>query len=77
MVMPAPKANKPQCDTPGCGALADRSTDGTEKDSSGLERKALALINICAHHENWPFSEDCAQWAIGSANYKARVAGGK
>lgn len=70
--MPAPKADPPQCDVDGCGALADMMTDGTEKDThvrlagaddkgfayEPLNRKAVPFLNVCGHHHNWPFSED-------------------
>jgi hypothetical protein len=62
--MPAPKADPPRCDVPGCGNLATHGTDGNEKDSQGLDRKALPNINVCDHHENWPFSDDAQQFAL-------------
>lgn len=59
--MPAPIPDRPMCDVPGCGALADISTTGEEVDHLG--RKALARINVCAHHSNWPHSEDAVHFA--------------
>lgn len=55
---PEPKADAPRCDLLGCGMFADRSTDGSEKDSQGLGRKAVPFLNVCTRHENWPFSQD-------------------
>lgn len=71
--MPAPKADDPKCDVPGCGTLAKMMTDGSEKDSTGLGRKALAKINVCLPlHENWPHSEDARNWAQTSDSFKKR-----
>jgi hypothetical protein len=67
--MPDPKADPPGCDVPGCGNRATHSTDGSEKDSQ--DRKALANINVCDHHENWPFSEDARLFAL-SDKYRRR-----
>jgi hypothetical protein len=61
--MPEPKADPVQCDLYGCGRLATRCTDGTEKDSQGLDRPALKNLNVCDHHENWPHSDDAKQFA--------------
>lgn len=62
--MPEPKADPPICDVPGCGTLATHGTDGAEKDVQGLGRKAVANINVCDHHENWPFSDDAKHFAL-------------
>jgi hypothetical protein len=69
--MPAPKADPVKCDLLGCGHLAHHCTDGTEKDSTGLGRKAVPNINVCLHHENYPFSEDAQRFAQ-SDQYKQR-----
>jgi hypothetical protein len=68
--MPAPKADPARCDVYGCGIVADRCTDGTEKDVLG--RPALKNINVCAHHANWPHSEDAQKFALSSDVYKNR-----
>lgn len=62
--MPEPKADPPTCDVPGCGSLATQGTDGTEKDAQNLGRKAVPNLNVCDHHENWPFSQDAKQFAL-------------
>lgn len=67
--MPAPKADPPKCDTPGCGSLAEKMTDGTEVDRFG--RPAIKNINVCGHHENWPHSEDAQAFAATDV-YKRR-----
>jgi hypothetical protein len=86
----APKADPPLCDVPGCGALAETMTDGTEqdthvrrvgKDGEGtnepLNRKAVPSLNICATHHNWPFSDDAKAFAAApstATKYAARAA---
>jgi hypothetical protein len=70
--MPAPKADPARCDIYGCGHLADMCTDGSEVDSQGAGRKALPNLNVCARHENWPFSEDARTFAQTSDSYKNR-----
>jgi hypothetical protein len=78
--MAAPKADPAKCDVLGCGKLATTCTDGSEEDKhprpspDGTKRKALPNINICDHHENWPFSEDARAWAAGPGadTYRAR-----
>jgi hypothetical protein len=70
-----PKADMPRCDVPGCGMPALTCTDGTEKDSQGLGRKAVLNINICGRHANWPHSEDALRFTTDAATadrYKAR-----
>lgn len=100
--MPAPlkivNTQAPLCDVYGCGAPADLSTDGTEKDthvehlvlpvfvqadksisstSTGkpgeveatvhatrtLGRPAIAKLNVCTRHANWPHSDDAKLFA--------------
>lgn len=51
-------AGKRYCDVPGCGAQADRRSTGEEPDQRGLNRTALPKLNVCAHHEDWIFSDD-------------------
>lgn len=69
MTTQAPKADPPACDVPGCGTRAILCTTGAEEDKhprpspTGEKRKALPNLNICAHHENWPFSEDAQRFA--------------
>jgi hypothetical protein len=53
----------PPCDVPGCGHTAVLRTDGTEKDVQGLGRPAIAGLNVCGHHENWPHSPDAKVFA--------------
>ena len=73
--MAEPKADRPRCDTPGCGVFASIGTKGDEKDIQGLGRKALPNLNVCPHHENWPFSEDAQRWVLDNQEkYKARGA---
>jgi hypothetical protein len=80
--MPAPKAAPALCDAAGCGRIAVACTDGTEDDKhprptpTGAKRKAIANINVCNVHANWPFSEDAARFAASDI-YRARTAGGK
>lgn len=64
--MPEPKADRPRCDVPGCGAWASISTDGSETDSQGLGRKSVPNLNTCAHHQNWPHSEDAQAWVLSN-----------
>ena len=56
----------PRCDAEGCGAFAVAGTDGTEIDHLG--RKALPHLNTCAHHSNWPHSEDAKAFAEGKGH---------
>jgi hypothetical protein len=80
--VPAPKADPPKCDVPGCGMLAVTRTDGTEKDVSTrrvadgaidepLNRPAIPFLNVCARHLNWPHSDDAKAFALTDA-YKGR-----
>jgi hypothetical protein len=71
--MPAPQADPARCDVSGCGKVASYSTDGTEKDAQGLGRPALPGINVCAHHMNWPHSDDAKVFALQSEKYRARA----
>ena len=55
--MPAPKADPPRCDVPGCGTPAAMSTDGTEKDAAvagdlktPLNRPSIKNLNLCGQH---------------------------
>ena len=59
--LPPPLGNK-RCDA--CGAFADRSTDGTEVDETGLGRPSIPKLNVCAHHKNWPHSVDAKKFAL-------------
>ncbi len=69
--MPAPKADPAKCDVPGCGALAETMTDGTEKDAMG--RPSIKSLNVCGHHHNWPHSDDAAKFAADPGSpYRAR-----
>jgi hypothetical protein len=70
--MPAPIADPPKCDVPGCGMLADARTDGTEVDAQGLGRPSLPKINYCARHPNWSHSNDAAIFATTDA-YRKRA----
>ena len=70
--MAKPKADAAKCDVFGCGHLATIGTDGTEKDSQNLGRKAIANINVCASHENWPFSTDAQTFAT-TDTYRTRT----
>lgn len=36
-----------------------------------LLRPAVPNVNVCAHHDNWPHSEDAARFAASDV-YKAR-----
>lgn len=78
----------PRCDVPGCGMMATRTTDGTEVDSQAAgrpelkPRPAVACLNVCERHENWPHSgPDVAKFiANNQAEYdvrKAQAATGK
>lgn len=69
--MPAPKADPAKCDVFGCGRLATHYTDGTEVDATGLKRPAIAKLNVCDHHTNWPHSPDAQSFAAGDI-YRAR-----
>ncbi len=69
--MAAPKADPARCDTPGCGMVADRCTDGSETDVQALGRKALPNINTCPRHENWPFSDDALAFSF-TEKYRTR-----
>jgi hypothetical protein len=75
---PAPKAGAVKCDVPGCGMLADRSTDGNEIDEhpnpspDGTKRPSVKNINVCMRHRNWPHSDDAKKFAMMDDNYKAR-----
>jgi hypothetical protein len=69
--MPEPRPDPPRCDVNGCGKYATTSTDGTEEDAQGLGRPALARLNVCDHHTNWPHSDDARQFAL-SPTYQAR-----
>ena len=71
--MPAPKADPPKCDVPGCGTLATMMTDGTEKEPGALNRPSVKNLNLCDHHMNWSHSEDAARFAADPGGpYKAR-----
>jgi hypothetical protein len=65
-----PIPDKPACDVPGCGAVADQSSTGEEVDH--LERAAIPHINTCAHHINFPHSPDGAAFAA-TDKYRKRV----
>jgi hypothetical protein len=73
-----PKAGAVKCDLPGCGMLADRSTDGTEVDEhpnpspDGSKRTAVKNINVCMRHRNWPHSDDARKFAATDDGYKSR-----
>lgn len=69
--MPAPKPDPARCDVPGCGLVATHATDGTEKDVQGLDRPAVPRVNVCAHHYNWPHSEDAQRFAASDL-YRGR-----
>ena len=75
--MPAPKADAARCDLFGCGNLATTCTDGSEVDKhprptpDGKPRKAIANINVCDHHTNYPFSDDAVKFATSDL-YKGR-----
>lgn len=61
----------PDCDTPGCGARSTYRTTGHEVDAQG--RGAIAKLNVCEHHRNWPHSEDAAAKVASNPNgYNAR-----
>lgn len=51
----------PYCDVVGCGAAATYRSTGSEVDAEG--RPAIAKLNVCEHHRNWPHSAD-AQAAV-------------
>lgn len=70
--MTKPKADPAKCDVEGCGHPAAFGTDGSEKDSQGLGRKAVPSLNVCDHHENWPHSDDARMFALGT-KYQART----
>jgi hypothetical protein len=69
--MNAPITALPKCDVFGCGHLAVKSTTGSETDAQGLGRPALAKLNVCANHHNWPHSEDAQVFATTAA-YRER-----
>jgi hypothetical protein len=71
--MPSPKADTPRCDVPGCGLDATSCTDGTEQDEQELGRTAVANINHCGRHSNWPFSADAVHFSMTSDVYKKRT----
>jgi len=66
-----PINDTPKCDVPGCSHEAALSTDGTEKDSQGLNRPAVKNVNVCEPHLNWPHSEDAKAFTLTDA-YKKR-----
>jgi hypothetical protein len=68
--MAEPKAGAVRCDVFGCGMLATSCTDGTEEDEQG--RPALANLNVCSRHTNWPHSEDAQRFVITDTAYKSR-----
>jgi hypothetical protein len=70
--MPAPKPDPIRCDVPGCGMLAEMSTDGTEEDVQGLGRASIPDVNLCARHPNWSHSDDALRFAA-TDTYKNRV----
>jgi hypothetical protein len=62
--MATPIADPARCDVPGCGKYATYCTEGDEEDGQGLGRPALARLNVCDHHANWPHSEDAKAFAL-------------
>lgn len=66
----------PVCDVPGCGNLADFSTDGSETDSNSTTkdrgRKSVPYVNLDRRHENWSFSEDAQRFAA-TPDYQQRL----
>jgi hypothetical protein len=70
--MPTPIATAPRCDVDGCSFDAVKATDGTESDITGLARPAVPHVNVCAHHDNWPHSEDAQRFAASDV-YRNRI----